>query len=310
MTVKKTISSIEFANQLCTVTVEGSVKFVAFLKRYTNCKFHCVVQKYAKFLANVEFENRNEIVKRFNTLIHEWVKEWRYFPFIGSSQVWDGKNVINIKDTVYLDVENVVEQSKSKKQNRINKNLDMLKLFQPSKEKDMWKVYIKEYLPKTKKFWVKTLPGLEFPLPETMDQLLIRDCSRIAKGFLLFCLTHSIIQLRRQASQNVKDSNFYPSFVIGDKNTFNVDDYFSKLVVFVLYSDVNTHNKTAFTTIENIKLDKKTLKNIQDNTKMTNAFYSHIKQKDYGQFWEAAKQMEGTDRYYIQLFKVSPKNFQ
>jgi hypothetical protein len=304
---------MEYGKQLCLFDVSNGLKVHGILKKYADCKFFKLAQLYTLHLMGMNAKDRGSIMNRLNSNVNTWIKEWRYFPNLNSSQVWDGTSLIQVKDSVFISEENLVVRPTKKRDERISKNIDALKQLLPSKQKTMWSMYVGKYLPTLRKYWSNNFQDIPFPFPTGVQDFDESQNIKSMKGFLLFCMTHSNLQLRRKGAEKKDDLNFYPSFCIGNKSTFDVHIYFSKFVVFMLYTAQQNGTQNLVTNLAVLRLSKQTHKNITDNTKMTMEFYKYVTKfvsaRKYDEFWDAASQMEASDRYYKSLFRVSPENF-
>jgi hypothetical protein len=257
----------------------------------------------------MHYSERDSVLHSLENQLTRWVKEIRYFPYWGSNQVWDGVSLVNVKDTTYIEPENIVLKT-SKKDGRIDLLLQKLKSYRPSKQYMVWQDYIKKLMPPTKKLWDKNFPLFPYPLPTTMEYFNQKPESipiKRMKGFIYFSMMMSLLQLRTKGRAEPGDRNFYPSFCVADKSTFDFAAYFSKFIVFMLYYS-KKDTTVIIDHIPALSLNDKLFKLIDSNSRMTNTLYKFISKGDYFEFWNASIQLEGTDRFFSTLFRVAAEN--
>jgi hypothetical protein len=173
----------------------------------------------------------------------------------------------------------------------------------PSNLVDLKKYYLDELYVPAKEYWKLLYPNLSCPLPHPSDEWSLSMC-----GFLLYCITFSFIQLVSTKS------GFAPKILV-DNGLFDIAVYFPKFVVFVIVNRVNQvspgwDTKFLGSLPSKSKVfqgypSKKVMHNITSNTRLPTLVYTKINIKsNFEDFWNAAKQYEGSDDYYLTNFKV------
>jgi hypothetical protein len=185
----------------------------------------------------------------------------------------------------------------------------MLVNIVPSKIVDLKAFYFRMLMKPARDFWVKkAFPGpngIPFPLPQDSTG----DWSPEMSGFMLYCVTFSILQLIPT------EGAYFPRKLSKEGSSYELDSYFPKFVIFVIvnrFMEKTFSWNYSFFGFSNVHIQALgkypgTVGHlITSNTRMTTRLYGHIKIKTatYGDFWKAAGQYEGLPAYYSNLFKV------
>jgi hypothetical protein len=248
--------------------------------------------------------------EQLTSTIRGWLREIGYLPKI-SNGVWDKQSVLKVQE-FYGALPTEVPTKKRKLEGTRSKTISNFRHLVLSNFDSILFQYQQTYYAKARLFWLTEFPNIDFPLEKN-------PTSNAMKALILFIMTHVELQLQRPSKADLptheKDCNFYPFYTLPNAKHFEKTSYFSKFVVFVM---VNRANKLGFAAdfLATNKLPGrysythysystgKLKKQITDNTKLTTALYDHIIPSNFGQFYHALYQLEGSAEYYQSLFKT------
>jgi len=195
------------------------------------------------------------------------------------------------------------QQKKSKREIESHRVLEIL---MPTLIVKAFAYYKKDIHPVSVKFWKEKIckERSTYPFSENLASY-----TQEQKGFLLFCLVHSVLQLRAEPKTR-SAKIFRPAWKWTDCPTKDISNHFSKfLPCFIQYRMENGYG--VIDGIYRVNMETVFKNKTKDNSKLTDVLLQHLGEHidSFSDFWVYSCDCETSlTSYYTDLFKTERKD--